>query len=370
MIHFIHSVVTITKEICTRLFEDARNLKAAARMHSVFLFLGFFVYACPNNCAGQRSLLALSKADHTLSIVDPVTLKVLARVPVGQDPHEVIASSDGKTAYVSNYGGGRFHELNVIDLVAQKALPGIDTRPLIGPHGLVFVAGKVWFSAEGSKAVGSYDPVTAQVDWSLGTGQNRTHMIYVAQDAKKIYTTNVDAGTVSVLEYVTLPPPVSPTGASIAGAQSRTDWVQTIIPVSKGCEGFDVSPLGGELWTVSGQDGAVSIIDTATRTATFKIDAKVLGANRLKFTPDGKRVLISSLRDSQLYIYDVASRKELKRVTIGHGAAGILVDPDGTRAFVACTPDNYVAVVDLKTLQVIGHIDVGRSPDGLAWAVR
>jgi YVTN family beta-propeller protein len=40
-------------------------------------------------------LLALSKTDHTLSIVDPVTLKVIAKMPVGPDPHEVIASADG-----------------------------------------------------------------------------------------------------------------------------------------------------------------------------------------------------------------------------------------------------------------------------------
>ncbi|MES1260442.1 MAG: YncE family protein, partial [Acidobacteriota bacterium] len=57
-------------------------------------------------------------------------------------------------------------------------------------------------------------------------------------------------------------------------------------------------------------------------------------------------------------------------VPVGRGAAGILMQPDGTRAFVACTPDNYVAVIDLKSLQVTGHIDAGRQPDGLAWAVR
>ncbi len=44
----------------------------------------------------QRSLLALSKRNHTLAIVDPVSLQVIARVPVGPDPHEVIASSDGR----------------------------------------------------------------------------------------------------------------------------------------------------------------------------------------------------------------------------------------------------------------------------------
>jgi hypothetical protein len=71
-----------------------------------------------------------------------------------------------------------------------------------------------------------------------------------------------------------------------------------------------------------------------------------------------------------LVIYDAASRKEFKRVQIGHGAAGILMDPDGDRAFIACTPDNYVAVLDLRSFEVAGHIDVGGEPDGLAWAVR
>jgi len=65
-----------------------------------------------------------------------------------------------------------------------------------------------------------------------------------------------------------------------------------------------------------------------------------------------------------------ASRKEVRRLKIGHGAAGILMDPDGSRAFVACSADNYVAVVDLKTLEVTSHFDVGGVPDGLAWAVR
>jgi DNA-binding beta-propeller fold protein YncE len=61
---------------------------------------------------------------------DPDSLQVIARAPVGPDPHEVIASADGKTAYVSIYGGGRYHALSVIDLVAQKALPDIDTGAL------------------------------------------------------------------------------------------------------------------------------------------------------------------------------------------------------------------------------------------------
>jgi DNA-binding beta-propeller fold protein YncE len=331
----------------------------------------------------SQSLLALSKTDHTLAIVDPVSLKVVAKMPVGTDPHEVIASSDGRTAYVSIYGGGSLHEMDVLDLVAQKAQTPVDTRPFLGPHGLDFAGGKVWITAEGSKCVARYDPASHVFDWVMGTGQDRTHMLYVTPDEKAIYTTNVASGTVSILTDTLMrggPPPNGPggpggpppgaAGGPPGGPPPRHDWKQTLIAVSRGSEGFDVSPDGRLLWTASAGDGTIAIIDIASRQVVDKIGAGVNGANRLKFTPDGKWVLITSLGSGDLVIYDATTRKEAHRVRIGHGAAGILVSPDGARAFLGCTPDNYVAVVDLRTLEVIGHIDVGGGPDGLAWAVR
>jgi YVTN family beta-propeller protein len=191
-------------------------------------------------------------------------------------------------------------------------------------------------------------------------------MIYVTSDGKKIYTTNVSSGTVSILvDTLIQPGPSAP-----ANAKPREDWTQTIVPVSRGSEGFDVSPDKRELWTASAEDGTISIIDLVAKKLATKIDAKVLGANRLQFTPDGKMVFIASLQSGELTIYDARSHTELKRLKIGHGAAGILMDPDGSRAFVACSPDNYVVIIDLKTLEVIRHIDVGGVPDGLAWAVQ
>ncbi|MHC5543850.1 YncE family protein, partial [Singulisphaera rosea] len=122
---------------------------------------GVLLSARPGNAAQPtpaRSFLMLSKVDHTLAIVDPSNLAIVARLPVGQDSHEVIATPGGKTAYVSNTGGGFIHEINVLDLVGQKALPSIDTGPMIGPHGLAFVGGKLWFTAQGAKALARFDP--------------------------------------------------------------------------------------------------------------------------------------------------------------------------------------------------------------------
>jgi YVTN family beta-propeller protein len=348
----------------SKYFPAMKNLKYQLGCISLLALI-----CASTQCKAQKSnafLLALSKADHTLAIVDPTTLKVIARIPVGEDPHEVIASSDGKTAYVTIYGGGAFHEINVLDLVAQKPLTTVDTRPLYGPHGITFVNGKVWFSAEGSKSVGRYDPSIGKVDWSMGTGQDRTHMIYVTNDAKRIYTTNVSSGTVSIIvDTLIQPPPNAP-----AGARAREDWIQTVVPTARGSEGFDVSPDGKELWTASAETGVISIVDPGTKKLVGTIDAKVMGANRLMFTPNGNLAFISSLGSGDLTMYDVKTRALVKKLPIGHGAAGILMDPNGSRAFVACSPDNYVVVVDLKTLEVTSHIDVGKVPDGLAWAVR
>jgi YVTN family beta-propeller protein len=308
-------------------------------------------------------LLSLAKTDHTVSVVDPATLKVLARMPSGPDPHEVIADADGKLAYISNYGGpgGAYNTISVVDIREYKALDPIDLGVLRGAHGLAFVGGKLWFTAETNKVIGRYDPATKRVDWVLGTGQNRTHMIFVSEDLKRIITSNVTSATISIIDRIRRQGPVGP---------PLDDWDETVVPVGRGSEGFDISPDGRQIWVANAQDGTISVIDAGEKKVVDTLNANVRGANRLKFTPDGSLVLVSTLGGPDLVVLAAQTRREVKRVRIGRGAAGIQMQPDGSRAYVSCTPDNYVAVIDLKMLEVAGHIDTGRQPDGLAWVVR
>jgi len=308
-------------------------------------------------------LLVLSKSDRTVSIVDPATLKVLARMPSGPDPHEIVADADGKLAYISNYGGpgGAYNTISVVDLREQKALAPIDLGVLRGAHGLAFVGGKLWFTAETNKVIGSYDPNTKRVDWVLGTGQNRTHMIVVSEDLKRIITSNVSSATISVIDKISRQ---GPNGAH------QDDWDETVVPVGRGAEGFDISPDGKQIWSANAQDGTISVLDAAEKKVIDTLNANVRSANRLKFTPDGALVLVSTLGGPDLVILDAKTRREVKRLRIGRGAAGIQMQPDGARAYVACTPDNSVAVIDLKSLEVAGRIEAGKQPDGLAWVVR
>jgi YVTN family beta-propeller protein len=340
----------------------------------------------------SSSLLALSKDDHTVAIVDPSTLQVLARIPSGPDPHEIIASDDGKLAFISNYGGldSALNTISVVDLVSRKALPPIDLGALRSTHGLDFAGGKLYFTAETNKIIGRYDPTTQRVDWILGTGQDRTHMVLVSKSLDRIFTSNVNSVTISIIEQISQPnggfgpPPGGLPGSGPGGplpqapgpppGGPRKTWEVTNVPAGHGVEGFDVSPDGKQLWAANAHDATVTIIDVAAKKALQTIPIPLKGANRLKFTPEGRHVLISGLGarggDTSLVVLDASTRKEVKQLSLGGGSAGILMAPDGSRAYVSVSSADKIAVVDLKTLEVVGQISAGKQPDGLAWAVR
>lgn len=298
----------------------------------------------------RPALLVANKAEATLVIVDPATGAITGKVATGDGPHEVVA--EGGRAFVANYGAQTpGNSLSVIDLAALKEVKRVDLGPMRRPHGLALAEGKLLFTAETNRLVGRLDPASGQVDWAMGTGQAGTHMVWAHPSGSPIITTNIGSDTVSVLER---------------GANPLA-WTVTQVPTGKGPEGLDVSPDGAELWVAHSRDGGLSIVDVAAKRVTQTIDLKTKRSNRLKFTPDGKLVLVSDLDAGDLVIVDARSRSEVKRLPLGRNPSGILVVPDGSRAYVGMTGDNVVAVVDLRKLELAGRIPTGAGPDGMAW---
>lgn len=301
------------------------------------------------------ALLVLDKEDNMLSIIDPTTLKTVARIATGEGPHEIAASDDGKLAFVGNYGGRTpGTTISVMDLAAQKELRRVDLGALRRPHGITFADGKVWLTAEQNRLIARYDPVANQIDWLLGIGQNGTHMLVFSKERLQIFTSNIGSDSITLLQR---------------GSDSY-NWSATNIAVGKGPEGGDISPDGREFWAANSGDGSISIIDVAAKKVVQTLDVRTGRSNRLKFTPDGKLVLVSDLGGNVVVVLDAASRKEVKRLNLGRQPEGILIVPDGTRAYIAVAGENTVAVLDLKTLEVTARISTGKGPDGLAWAVR
>ncbi len=339
------------------------SVSACVAMVAVFMLVGPEPTPTPpalarpaqsSQAKSAPTLLVLNKAENSLALVDPAAMRVVARVATGEGPHEVVTSSDGRTAYVSNYGAEKpGNSLSIIDLASRKETRRVDLGPLLRPHGRVEREGKIYFTAEVSRVVARYDPAADRVDWIVGTGQNVCHMLVHHPTRRVIYTANILSDTVSVLELDT---PQQP------GPPPR----MTHVAVGKQPEGMDISPDGRELWVAHRADGGVSVIDTETNKVkeTFKAGGTPI---RVKFTRDGKYVLISSPTTGELVVFDAATRKELKRFPVGEAAVGIVVSSDSRRAFVASMATGKVTAVDLTSMTLAGSVETGQGPDGLAW---
>lgn len=305
--------------------------------------------ACP-------TLLVVEKGDSAVAAIDVASGKALWRAPAGVDPHEIAVAGDGSRAFVSNYGGpgGELHGLSVISLAKGTAMAAIDLWPMRSVHGLAARGDALWFTAESSKAIGRYDLMTGRIGWTLGLGQDRTHMLVLGQGGT-IATANANSGTVSIVE---------PTEVTFAGAK-REDWKVTSVPVGEGAQGIDIAPDGRTVWVMSAKRGVVSAIDVATKAVVGQVELPWKSGNRLKLTPDGALALVAS---EQLVAIDTQART-FRTLSVGKTRPeGILIAPDGRRAFVALPAEDRVAVVALPEPRVETYIATGKSPDGLACA--
>jgi len=301
--------------------------------------------------AAKPVLAALNKTDASLAIIDPVSMKVIAKVPTGDGPHEVVLSSDGKTAFVANYGAQvAGNSISVIDVASAREIRRVDVSPLLRPHGLQFLGGKLYFTSETNRVIARYDPVANKIDWIMGTGQNTSHMIAVSADQKRFYTSNIGSDSITAFEFQSVPP-----------AGSRI----THIPVGKQPEAIDLSPDGKEVWTGLNIDGMAEAVDTVTNKSLAKVN---IGGRpyRVKFTPDGKRVICTMIAAKEILVIDAATRKELRRMKLESVPMGIVFSADGKTAFVTANGPDAVLKIDLEKMEIMRRVDSGKGPDGIA----
>lgn len=300
-------------------------------------------------------LVALNKAEANMAIIDPATMTVTGKVPVGDGPHEVVLSPDGKTAYVANYGNQQpGNSISIIDIASAKELKRVDLMPMIRPHGLQYIGGKIYFTAEANRMFGRLDAATGKVDWLMGVGKNIPHMVAGTADQKKFTTANIGSDSVTIFEFAN--------GAGNAGPSKVTH-----VGVGKQPEAVDISPDGKEVWTGLNAEGMVEVVDALTYKSVAKIDTKGR-PYRVRFTPDGKTVVCTMLPSKDLVIIDAATRKETKRIKLESVPLGIAFSSDGKTAYITVVQPDEVLKVNLDSGEVTGRVATGNGPDGIAVA--
>ena len=304
--------------------------------------------------AGSGLLVVANQKEHTVLVVDPDERRELAKIVVGVNGHEVMASRDGRYAYVPIYGnsgvgkpGTDGSTIDVIDLQERKLAGTIDLgKPLRphraewGPDGLLYV------TAELANAVDVVDPTTRKVVAEIPTGQKESHMLVISPDGRRGYTANVGAGSVSVLDL------------------AKRSLITTI-PVAKVVQRISMSPDGRRVFTHDQDAPRIAVIDTATDKIVDWI-AVPTSVYASEPTPDG-RSLLALTRNGALYVIDLASRKVERTLKISQGASEILIRPGGEVAYVSGTGAGKIDVLNLLSWELEKPIELTPGVDGLAW---
>jgi len=327
----------------------------AISFFSSLLFVG--VLAAPA-CAQHGRLLVAQKGDRSLAIVDPAAGTVLANVAEGGvTGHEVIASPDGRRAFVPIYGnsgvgqpGTDGSNIVVIDLATDKVVGNIAFDHGVRPHCPVFDPkdGLLYVTTELDKTVTIIDPKTLKIVGTVPTGQPESHMLTISHDGRRGYTANVGPGTVSVLDM-----------------QSRKTL--KVIPISGNTQRIAISMDDKWVFTADQTQPRMAVIDTATDTVAKWVPLGGIGYGSAP-TPDGHWLLMTQPDQNKVAVVDLKTMQVARYVDVGAYPQAIVVDPGGHSAFVSCMHSNQVAEIDLGTWRTARMIATGKATDGLAWA--
>jgi DNA-binding beta-propeller fold protein YncE len=300
------------------------------------------------------TLVVTNKTPATATIIDLASGKTLATLPTGQGPHEVVVSSDGRTAVVTDYGAQvPGQSLTVIDIVGKSVRKTIPLGEYRRPHGVVFLPGDtlVAVTSETHRAVLTVDIRSGAIVRVAMTNQAGSHMVGVTADGRRGYTGDIGSNTVTELDMV-------------SGAMLR----RFDVPAQP--EAINVTSDGREVWVGSNATGRVSAIDLASGAVSTAAEG-LSWPYRVLFTPDLATVLLPDYRGNTLRFVDRATKRELGRLALdGQGPQGITLGAGARHAFLSLSNEGRVAIIDLASRTVVGHVAAGATPDGVAYTSR
>ena len=305
-------------------------------------------------------LLVANKAAHTLGIIDTETGKQIASVPEnGITGHEVVASLDGKFAYVPIYGnsgvgkpGTDGSNMVVIDIAARNIVGNLDFGHGVRPHCAVLGPkdGLLYVTTELDNAVTVIDPTTVKIVGKIPTGQPESHMLAISPDGEHGYTANVGPGTVSVLDM-------------------KARKTLAVIPVSSQVQRIAVSVDGKMVFTSDQAKPQLAVIDASTNKVKTWVPLPAAGYGAAA-TADGKWLVVAVPGANKVAVVDLGAMKVAHTIDVPAAPQEVVIRPDGKVAYVSCDASHQVAAISTSDWKVEKLIDAGAGVDGLAWAGR
>lgn len=308
--------------------------------------------------ARPGTLLVANKGDQSLGIIDPNEAKQVASVAEGGTTgHEVVASPDGKLAYVPIYGnsgvgkpGTDGSNMVVVDIASRKVVGNLDFGHGVRPHCPMFGPkdGLLYVTTELENAVSVIDPHSLKIVAKIPTGKPESHMLAITHDGRYGYTANVGSGTVSVLDI------------------ENRKLIDTIA-VAPVVQRISLSIDDRLAFTSDQNKPQLAMIDTRSRKVQHWIPLPATGYGTAP-TPDGRWLVIAVPGTKQVAVLNLKTLKIEHTIDVPAAPQEVLIRPDGAAAYISCDASHQVAEIQTSNWTVSHLIDAGPGADGLAWA--
>ncbi len=281
-----------------------------------------------------------------VTVIDPVSMKVVDRFKVGKSPQHIVPSWDLRTLWVTN-NSERHDEGSLTPIDPRTGKPGAALK-VDDPYNMYATPdGKsAIVVAEARKRLDFRDPHTMTLQYSIDVpGCPGINHADFSIDGRIAYFTCEFSGTIAKIDLV---------NRQVLG------YLRLQLPTTRLKETSRPRAVAGEPWS----PGETELCNGSK---TMPQD--------IRSSPDGKRFFVADMHADGVHVIDADSFKEVGFITTGLGTHGLYPSRDGKRLYVANRGthqihgkkkgDGGVTVIDFATEKVIAHWPVpgGGSPD-------
>jgi DNA-binding beta-propeller fold protein YncE len=291
--------------------------------------------------ARAESVIVLNSEEASYSIVDRATRTEISRLPLGREPHHLIATPDGKEVLLASTVT---NDLVVLD--TKNGAPLRVVRDVVDPYQLGYSPDGKWF-------------VTA--------AYRLDHIDIYRADGFKLASRIFMDGLPSHLSFDTESKTVFVSlqqSNRVVAFDLATQAIKWVAEVGKAPAGVIMLPDDKRLLVaLTGEDGVVTL-DPKDGSITNRLQT---GKGAHQFFPkgDGRHWFLSNRIEGTLSLIDTQEMKVAGTIKVPGGPDCMDVTADGKELWITQRFLRRVAVVDLALMKIVASIPVGKSPHGV-----
>ena len=296
----------------------------------------------------RRAYISNSDGD-SVSIIDRDTYKLVKTLRVGDYPHHMIVSLDGRYLYAGNTHSDTVSAIDLTTETIAKTIPLLDPYNFYySPDRKLLVTTCTRLGRVEVHAVDEWNDIGKAAGWrrvaQIPTGKHPNHFAF-SLDGRFMYVSNEYSHQLSVIDL-----------------QEH----RVVRQLNPGRRPVDVSlaPGGKTLFVASYGEGRITVYDTDSYKEIDRIPTGA-GAHGMAMSTDGKTLFVSNRDAASVSAIDVASRKVTQTFSVPQGPDMMEVTPGGRELWVTSRYAGSVNVIDLSTGKLTHRIRTGAAPHGV-----